>query len=73
MASRWVECAGDIGRLSRIEQPFLGTDSWILTVVQVCDTNGRFDAKPLLVALRGGSALGRFKNFFVGDAWEGDR
>ncbi len=73
MASRWVENAGDMGRLSLIEQPFLGTDSWILTVPHWCDTNGRFDAKPLLVALWGGPRLGRFRNFFVGDAWEEDR
>lgn len=72
MASRWVECAGDIGRLSLIGQPFLELNP-DLTVVQVCDTNGRLDAKPLLVALLGGSAPGRFRNFFVGDAWEEDR
>ena len=73
MASRWVENAGDMGRRSLIGQPFLGTGSWILTVAYVCDTNGRFDAKPLLVALRGVPRLGRVRNFFGGDAWEEDR
>ena len=73
MASRWVANAGDMGRRSRMEQPFLGADSWILTVPHWCDTNGRFDAKPLVAAVLGGSRLGRFRNFRVGDAWEEDQ
>jgi len=73
MASRRVANAGDMGRRGRMERPFLGTDSWILTVAHGCDTNGRFGAKPLVAAVLGGSGPGRFRKSSVGDPWEEDR